>query len=176
MVFFTSDLHFGHANIIKTCNRPYNNVSEMNEALIQNWNKVVHKDDTVYILGDVSFRCKKPEACELISRLKGHKILIRGNHDLKGLEGVFDAEYDYYELKGYMKRPIILMHYPLLSWNQSNHGSLHLHGHQHNKPEYNLQMKSEGIFRYDVGVDTNNYTPISLKQIQSFLMNDLWIH
>ena len=78
MVFFTSDTHFDHANIIRFCNRPFATVEEMNEALIANWNRKVHRDDTVYIMGDMFFRTTDPEP--ILQRLKGKKRLIVGNH------------------------------------------------------------------------------------------------
>ena len=80
MIYFTSDLHLGHANIIRHCNRPFSSVEEMDETLIRNWAKRVKANDTVYVLGDLMFRNQKsPE--EYLSRLKGKKHLIIGNHD-----------------------------------------------------------------------------------------------
>lgn len=65
-------------------------------------------------------------------------------------------------------RHISLMHYPMLSWPRSHHGSIMLHGHIHADATYNLQNREEGIKRYDVGVDANNYMPVSMKQIEKF--------
>ena len=78
--WFTSDTHYWHSNVIKYCNRPFSSVEEMNEALIDNWNAVVKDGDTVFHLGDVIF-AGVTKAREIIPRLKGNKILIRGNHD-----------------------------------------------------------------------------------------------
>lgn len=80
-VFFTSDTHFGHANIIRFCKRPFENVEEMNEVLIENWNKVVSDDDTVFHLGDFAFGGSNVWK-EIIPRLKGHINLIIGNHEI----------------------------------------------------------------------------------------------
>lgn len=168
MIWFTSDLHLGHTNAINLCQRPFETVDEMNRTLIRNYNSRVAKNDTVYILGDLSFRIPVEEANELIRQLKGKKILLRGNHDKQYDPNLFEAIYDFFELKGYYKYPIALMHYPMLEWPKSRHGSLHLHGHQHNKFTYNEQMRQEGILRYDVGVDANNYAPVSLKEICQF--------
>src|SRR5574344_2194046 len=80
MNFYTSDLHLGHANVIRFDNRPFRNVEEMDEALIHNWNNRVSNNDTVYIVGDLCYRSAK-DSCEYLSRLNGNKKLIIGNHD-----------------------------------------------------------------------------------------------
>lgn len=79
MIYFTSDPHYGHANVIRYCARPFRDVQEMNEALINNWNSVVTQDDTVYVLGDFSLGFSEVERYS--SRLLGKKFLIPGNHD-----------------------------------------------------------------------------------------------
>ena len=79
MIFFTADTHFDHANIIRLCNRPYESIEQMNEDMIGKWNRKVTNSDTVYILGDMFFRSKDPEA--ILGRLRGKKYLIIGNHD-----------------------------------------------------------------------------------------------
>lgn len=168
MIYFTSDLHLGHKAVVSMQNRPFENVDEMNETLILNWNKIVHPEDKVFILGDLTHRCKLEDANALISRLKGHKVLIKGNHDKKYNPELFEGIYDFLELKGYCSTSISLMHYPMVEWPKSRHGSLHLHGHQHNTFEYNLNMKEQGIYRFDVGVDANSYTPVSLDFILNF--------
>lgn len=75
--FIIADTHFGHKNIIKYCNRPFKTIEEMDETLIKNWNEVVSKEDTVLHLGDV-FLCGKEKAKQIMSRLNGKKILIKG--------------------------------------------------------------------------------------------------
>jgi calcineurin-like phosphoesterase family protein len=80
MIYFTSDTHFGHANIIKYSGRPYKDVPHMNEMLIQNWNEVVQSTDTIIHLGDFAMG-PKTEHAGFLKRLAGYKILIRGNHD-----------------------------------------------------------------------------------------------
>lgn len=83
MRWFTSDTHFGHTNIIKYCNRPFENAGIMDATIIANWNERVAPDDTVYHLGDVFFT--SPErARHILSVLNGKKILILGNHDRSG--------------------------------------------------------------------------------------------
>ena len=79
---FISDLHFGHNNIIRFDNRPFQSVEEMDETLISNWNNKINKNDTVYILGDISWY-PKDKTAEILSTLKGNKYLLTGNHDNK---------------------------------------------------------------------------------------------
>lgn len=73
MIYFTSDLHLGHKNIIRLCNRPFSSIEEMDAVLIENWNRKVHQNDTVYILGDLMFRSEKPPE-EYLRQLKGRSI------------------------------------------------------------------------------------------------------
>lgn len=167
MIYFTSDQHFGHPAIISMQNRPFQDVEDMNRTIINNYNAMVHKDDTVYILGDICHRLKIGEANGLISELKGHKILITGNHDKNYDEQLFEGIYDFktVSLNG---KYFVLMHYPMLSWPKSYHGSYQLHGHIHSQNDYNLQNKIDGIRRYDVGVDANNFYPVSVEQVIRF--------
>ena len=92
-LFFTSDTHFGHTNIIKYCKRPFLldpsrgfvdrnlDTDEMDEALIKNWNSVVQPSDTLYHIGDLAFYKDQRKTMNLLRRLNGNKVLIRGNHD-----------------------------------------------------------------------------------------------
>ncbi len=80
-IYFSSDLHLGHRSVIGFQNRPFENVEEMDNGIIHNFNSVVHRDDILYILGDLSYRIPESQANELIKRINGRKILIRGNHD-----------------------------------------------------------------------------------------------
>ena len=80
MIYITADQHFGHANIIKLCSRPFSDVQEMDEALIVNWNRCVTNVDTIYIIGDLFFM-NSVSAEEYLKRLKGRKHLILGNHN-----------------------------------------------------------------------------------------------
>lgn len=168
MIWFTSDLHLGHKAAVDMCGRPFETVEEMTETLIMNFNSCVRKDDTVYILGDLSHRITLEEANRLIARLNGKKILCKGNHDKKYDPALFEEIHDFLELH-VDGMNISLMHYPMMEWPKSRHGSVHLHGHIHSTGEYNLQQREDGILRYDVGVDANHYFPVSLKQVKEFL-------
>ena len=167
MIWFTSDLHLGHRAAINMCERPFETVEEMNETLIKNFNQCVKKNDTVYILGDIAHRTPAVEVNQLIGRLNGKKILCKGNHDKKYNPELFMGVYDFLEvaLNGVN---ILLMHYPMMLWPKARYGSIHLHGHIHSKGDYNLQQKEAGIIRYDVGVDANNYCPVSIERIKVF--------
>lgn len=165
--FFTSDTHFCHSNIIKLCKRPFNSVEEMNETLIENWNKVVSDNDTVFHLGDFAFNSKKAIA-EILPRLKGNIHLILGNHDDKHLiknSGDYFKSIQTQLLITAEKIPIYLNHFPFLCYAGGYKGAWQLFGHVHSG--YNTMGMSKSRLsvllptQYDVGVDNNDFTPIS---------------
>ena len=173
--FYISDLHFGHKNILTYDNRPYFSVSEMDENLINNWNNVVDKDDFVYILGDVSWYGKLKED-EILNRLNGDKILIRGNHDDNTTSSYYFQVADYMEVKDGDKK-VVLSHYPILSFNGMHHGAIHLYGHVHRLPEWNManhhyaelsELYGRPIMAANVGcmMEYMDYTPRTLKEIE----------
>jgi len=171
MIYFTSDLHFYHENAIKFTDRPYSNADEMNEALIENWNRRIHPNDEVYILGDVTMQGPL-KAMAVLRHLNGRKYLVRGNHDLFVDKQAFDKTIfewvkDYHRLN-IDKKQLILFHFPIEDWDRKKYGSIHLHGHIHSTPEYNLENAKNGILRYDVGVDANNMMPVSIEEIFEF--------
>lgn len=178
MIWFTSDLHFGHENVIKYNDRPFSGGKEMNEVLIANWNAMVKPQDDIYILGDLTLR--GPQYVNpLLRRLNGRKYLICGNHDIFVRKASFDRDQfvwiqTYHELN-VCNYWFILFHYPIERWNgclrKENgilQGSIHLHGHQHNRPSYNEENRRQGVRRYDVGVDANAMHPVSIEKILSF--------
>jgi len=158
-IYFTSDLHLCHKNIIQYCNRPFTSVEEMDATIIDNWNSVVTDKDMVYILGDFAL-CGKSRVFEYEYRLHGHKILIRGGHD-NYRKGLFET-YDYLDRK-INGITFIMFHYPLLTWNKEYYGSIHLHGHSHNNP---IEVKKN---RINVGVDVWNFMPVSIDTIISLV-------
>lgn len=138
--YITSDLHFGHTNIQKFCPKTrsrFRDVEDMNETLVQEWNAIVQPEDTVYILGDVAF-LPANQATAIVRRLKGQKILIEGNHDVKllrdpGFRSCFTEVHKYLRLI-HNKQLVILFHYPIhFDWDQSHRGSVHFYGHVHGK-------------------------------------------
>jgi calcineurin-like phosphoesterase family protein len=117
---------------------------------------------------------KIEDANNLIRKLNGKKYLIVGNHDKKYDPRLFE------DIKDFMKisvegRNFALMHYPMLSWPKKSSGGYQLHGHIHARMEYNEKNRAEGIRRYDVGVDANNFFPVSVKQIIDFFGEQVYI-
>ncbi len=163
-VWFTSDTHFGHANIIGYSERPFANVREMDDALVQRWNAVVAPGDTVWHLGDFVFRNSVP-AERYLARLNGEKHLVWGNHDrpdVRTLAGWASSQ-AYAEITVEGTR-LVLFHYAMRVWNRSHHGAVHLYGHSHNSLPGDNQC-------CDVGVDNPmcGYRPVSLAEIARFL-------
>ena len=177
-IFFTSDLHFGHKNVIEYSKRPFSSVEEMDEMLISNWNNVVSQQDEVYLLGDVSLTTKE-KTLKLLKRLVGQIYLVKGNHDKKTISGDCVKRFgwikDYYELsvpdedanRGEQK--IILSHYPFLTWNRSHHCSWSLHGHSHGSLPDDPYAR-----RLDIGVDAHNYEPVSYERIKTLMAKKIF--
>lgn len=165
--YFTADTHFGHANIIRYCNRPYRDVNHMNEALIANWNRVVRPADTVYLLGDYgmgpSIRLVRP-------RLNGSIRLILGNHDkLKLEDACLFTSIDALKLVDVDGQRIVLCHYAMRTWQFQSKGAWQLYGHSHgNLPE------DPGLLSTDVGVDCWDYAPVSMSQLRARMATRTW--
>jgi len=149
--FVTGCTHFGHANIIKLTGRPFDNVADMDRALIENWNAVVKPEDTVYHLGDFAYRSSKDVESAYVSKLNGRLVRVQGNHDPKGWGA------DYLSVKC-DKVKVVLFHYPIEEWDGWWRGAVHLHCHTH-KPEF-----ISGERRGNVGVDSTNFIPMRLDE------------
>jgi len=166
MIYFTSDLHLGHKNIIEYEDRPWDTVEEMTIGLIKNWNEVVKPNDEVYILGDFAFQNSYMTPfliTDVLSRLNGKKHLIIGNHDTWISKQSFNPRYFeemvYYKELKINGQFIILSHYPIEDWNGKYYGSIHLHGHTH-KPDSRPEIN-----RYSVGCMLYDYKPITLNYL-----------
>ena len=174
MNYYISDLHIGHKNCISFDQRNFFDLKEMEETIISNWNNTVKKGDKVYILGDMFW--KNEGAAETLSRLKGQKHLVLGNHDRVNAEMRKHFEYvkEYDEIKD-NGRHVVLCHYPIAHWRNADYGTIHLYGHIHqardNRPfeEYKSLMKQREIpyLCYNVGAMLSymNYTPRTLDEI-----------
>ena len=120
----------------------------------------------------ITIKSKSSERLIIDMEMNGKKYLIIGNHDKKYDPALFVEVRDFMtvSLNG---EYFALMHYPMLSWPKKNSGSYQLHGHIHARMEYNEKNRAEGIKRYDVGVDANNFYPVSVKQIIDFFSQPL---
>ena len=170
MIYFIADTHFGHENIIRLCNRPFGNVTEMNSYMFQAWNARVKDDDTVYIIGDMAFRTHVDEAVKFISGLKGHKCLIKGNHDGRTLKNeafrkLFDEVADIKSLALGNTR-VIMCHYPICEWEGYFRGSYLVYGHIHNTtttPAYKFMHGMDKAL--NAGADIIHYTPATFEEL-----------
>lgn len=167
-LFFTSDNHFNHRNIIKYASRPFADVDEMNETMIANWNQVVTAQDEVYVLGDFAYSVNSlPKPSNIFHRLNGKKHLIVGNHDEQNpivLTLPWSSVADLRHVR-WGKSRFALCHYPLETWHHSYKGTIMLHGHCHGTLDRRIPH------RYDVGVDSDygdwwpKFTPINVETI-----------
>lgn len=192
-IFFTSDWHVGHANVIQFDNRPFRNVDHMSEYLVTQYKSTVPKNGVCYFLGDMGFG-GNDILKKVLDQLHGTKVCIRGNHD-KGCNSLYTSGFDVVlyaaqlEIAGYK---LTLSHYPLLglfredvsgmkgamdgeNWHgETKHakrairdsGHFHLHGHTHKKPEERTLLR-----QFDVGVRANNYRPVNISVIESWISN-----
>ena len=173
--YFTADLHFGHSNIIRLAGRPFSDVEEMDKVLVRNWNSTVKQEDEIYIIGDFSWHSDPEKVNSLLKKLNGRKFLITGNHDYFLKNKNFDRS-QFVWIKSYAVikhegTKLVLFHYPIEEWDGFYRGSVHIHGHQHNGPEYNVKQQKLNLKRYDAGVDANNYAPVSINHIINFTKN-----
>lgn len=171
MKYYTSDLHFGHKNVIKYENRPFSSVEEMDEQLISNWNKKVKKGDEVYILGDFGF-ISGTRANELLNKLNGRKFLIKGNHDHSFLKDKnFDkTKFEWikeYETIKDNDKIVCMFHYPIAVWDRQHYGSIHLYGHIHTKASIQHPLVLQLENAYNVGCDVNDFEPKTLDELIS---------
>lgn len=179
-VFIVSDHHFFHNNIIKYCNRPFETVEEMNEVLVKNWNSVIGPDDHIYHLGDFCFgNVEKWNWCLEPGRLNGHIHLILGNHDPDRIfrPGTMIERFDSIEFQKVLiidGWTVYLNHFPFASFsNNIDHKVVQLLGHIHSGPTGigNVMLNGNNLQwnQYDVGVDNNEYMPISLARAMEII-------
>ena len=156
MIYLTSDTHFNHKEIIGYCNRPFDNVKEMNRVLIDNWNKVISNKDTIYHLGDFGWG-NKEEITSIVKRLNGKKILIKGNHDKHSSNWYMDCGFDICLDGGViLNEYYLLTHIPIHINEKSPFINIHGHTHQNNM---------EGNNYINVSVEVTGYSPVILENI-----------
>ena len=176
-IFFVADTHFFHKNIIKYCFRPFLSITEMNETLIKNWNSKVSPGDIVFHLGDFAF-CGSKEYKEILSQLNGDIYLILGNHDRKSIKEKYGFKGVYQQL--YIKidnQRIYLNHLPFLCFDGAWRGldaTWQLFGHVHSRRDLDCGLDNQRLkylfpTQYDVGVDNNNFTPVSYQEVKEII-------
>lgn len=169
MIYYTADLHLGHTNVIRHCDRPFQTADEMDEVLITNWNQKVHKNDTVYIVGDFIFRCHRPIE-DYLTILKGHKHLIVGNHDKFWMKKVDLSQWFesvspmlYINDSGH---PVTMCHYPMMTWPGVGRGGYMVYGHIHNNTNADywplIATKDQML---NAGADINGFSPVTLDEM-----------
>ena len=182
-IFFTADNHFGHDKIRGYCERPFKTIADMDYELIRRWNSVVKPTDVVYHLGDFTLQ---DDASQYFCQLNGyiHILYNPWHHDKRwikkrALSTVQEARYvsksghpivacdPLIVLELEECPPIVLCHYPIARWDRAHYGAWHLHGHCHGR------YQGEGYI-YDVGVDNNNFYPVSLAQIEEIMLGKGW--
>lgn len=166
-IWLIGDTHFCHRNIIKYCGRPFDNIEKMNETLISNWNKVVKRDDRVFMLGDFAL-CGKDKIIEIGQKLNGRKILILGNHDGASLSTYYNAGFEMVS-----KFPIIFQDFFILSHEPIeflplNTPFVNIFGHVHNDMRFPT-ITPRGAC---VSVERWNYMPVEFNQLISLIKSE----
>lgn len=199
-IFFTSDLHIGHENVVHFSKRPFKNLEDMHKTLIRNYNSVVPENGVCYFLGDIGL-CNGDIIRKVISQMNGTKVLILGNHD-KGMNGMYNLGFDvvmYGTTLQICQQRVTMSHCPLLgvyredttgmrggvegeNWHGESkdsrkpytiidQGQFHLHGHIHS-PNGGKSKRILGR-QMDVGVDAHNFRPVSISQVESWIVKVL---
>ncbi len=168
--FVSSDLHFGHPNILKYCNRPFDTVNKMNNSLINNWNQIVGKEDTAYIIGDLSHCATYNQVASCVSRLNGNLHLILGNHDTftpwQYIEMGFSSVHTSFKY-----RDVYMAHDPAVHTALPK-GSILLCGHVHNWQPFNPNNRSTDPIIYNVGVDCHDFKPVKMDDILKYIIDN----
>lgn len=174
-IFYISDMHIGHQNVLRHDNRPFSDIQHMQAVMTANWNSAVAPTDEVYILGD--FAWKNAQGLEMLSQLNGRKYLILGNHDkpTEEMKACFQWVKDYAVIKD-GETQVVLSHYPIAHWYNQYRGAVHLYGHVHNTKDYQAFLQYARICKslsipfesYNVGcmLYYMDYTPRTLDEIR----------
>lgn len=194
-IFFTSDLHIGHRNVIEFDKRPFRDLDHMHETLIANYNASVKHEDTCFFLGDIALG-RSSDVEMVIAKLQGTKVLILGNHD-KGSSAMKRMGFDVILNTASLViagRIVTLSHCPLRGvyresveamkgaqpgehwhgelrhskYSLEDFGQFHLHGHTHKGPEERILGR-----QWDVGVRANSFRPVSISQVEKWINNTL---
>lgn len=195
-IYFTSDMHFGHRNVIKFCERPFENEKEMGEELIKRWNERVTGNDFVFNLGDTFWFNDRHSVKKVVSKLKGHKHFLLGNHCksnqyelCKDMDLQVHSDITVLQVRIQPDDPrfvgrkhfyeIVLSHYPLLCYSHSQNGAYNFFGHIHSRKgtpmtEFGKPLVLPHNQYMDVGVDRHDYAPVSLLEVLDEIDNYSW--
>ena len=168
MIYYISDLHFGHRNVIGMDGRPFETIEEMDETLIRLWNERVTDEDDVYILGDFAYR-NGNAASWYLRQLRGRKHLVIGNHDRvttrdqQAMAYFVSAEkLDWVMDNG---RSVSLCHFPVAEWYGKRYGGYHVHGHLHNRRDEVYEFMARFDRALNAGCMLNGYRPVTLEEL-----------
>lgn len=161
MIWYTADWHFGHANIIRYCDRPFDSVEHMDAAIVRRYVTLVQPEDTVYVLGDCLLG--RGAYLPVIEALPGTKHLISGNHDSRAVRkaSFWASVGNINEIEDEGRR-VLLSHYPDYNYPGKESGVVLLHGHCHGK-----RGEWPGVKAFDVGVDCTGFRPITLNEVMA---------
>ncbi len=170
--FYTSDLHFQHHNLYLSGKRKFSCAEECEELIVNNFNSRIGKQDSLYILGDLTLSANYDDLCEYLNRINGNKIVILGNHDRqKTLQKLKDDKVisNWHPWKGVADHGIkcFLTHFVPLEAHSGPEPRLYLHGHVHGT----LKNITKCPLLYDVGVDANDFKPVSLDDLNLDLIS-----
>ena len=180
-IFFTSDTHFCHRRIIEMCQRPFENVEQMEDVLVDNWNQVVRRHDTVYHLGDFCLG-SKTDWKRILNRLHGKIHLIVGNHDWNHLCPEVECLFEEVTVQKLLRRDdvnIYLNHYPFLYYSGSSRGDVwqcfgHVHSGRGSCGNADVErLKFLLPTQYDVGVDNNEYAPVEICDLRQIIRKQM---
>ena len=160
--YFIADPHYFHEGIVRLCNRPFANASEMTATMAANWRAVVRPTDDVICVGDFAHRADPTELRKLFDSLPGNKHLVVGNHDgpatlALGWKTIKDIAYVTTDAT-----KLVLCHYGMRVWPGQRKGALQLYGHSHGRLPGNSQS-------CDIGVDVLGFAPVRLSTIKAYL-------
>lgn len=187
-IFFTSDTHFYHGNVLKFCNRPFDSIKEMNTALINAWNQKVGENDIVFHLGDFCWG-NASQWNTILEQLNGRIYLTLGNHDMKNLPKSSIKYFHSISFQYYVyieNRALYLNHYPFLTWGgiyrEEKNQVWQLFGHVHSKNRHDAGLDSSRLEhllpqQMDVGIDsTKDFTPYSWEEVKTIIVNQIQNH
>lgn len=186
-LWFTSDLHFGHRNVIRFCERPFENEKQMGTKLIENWNDTVGDNDIVFVLGDTFWFNDSRNIKKVLSSLNGKTIyILPGNHDdfnayhrvddprIVLLDDVNVMWLESENNRGWKKKiyEVWMSHYPMMTWPHRDNGAFQFFGHIHSQ-----QGKHEGVDQdlplhynqLDVGCDYWSYKPVNFEELKTII-------